>query len=686
MAQSKLSPSQFTSGRLSADVVFTLQDSSSTFQIDYSTGGQPALYIQENVASGISLQNIDGTELLGVDDNGITFSNNGAEVMRIEDRNFRMFDLDKSHYLNLKAPDTITTNFTLILPDNDGAAGQYLKTDGSGVLSWDTPAGGGSSSGAAGAVQYSDGSGGFSAEEANFFYDSTKNQLLLANSTTGNYQLEIDSDFGGIQISPVTTGLSGALNAINVTGSATGSMNINISNTNTGSSANSRLQLSTAAAGGDPFTSFSVGDITYVVGTDNSDNDTFRIGIGTNPSSMTSSSINIRGNKIGVSGQTSPTAALHLPAGTASAESAPLKFTTGTALTTPEDGALEYHGSHLYFTIGSTRYQLDQQAASISDGDKGDITVSSGGTVWTIDNLAVTDAKINDVSVSKLTSGTVASTLSLTSTASSNINLKYNSGVNGLQLSDGLGQIVLSSPDGNKQVNANNTSVSIIDGTASWEYVGGVMRIYDSDSTHYIGFQTPATGSLTTSYTLTFPTTDGNANQVLTTDGSGVLSWTTPATGDVVGPGSSVNDRIVLFDGITGKLIKDGGKTLPAGSVVGTSDSQTLTAKRIDPRVTSNASVASPTPDVSTTDIYILTAQAATASFQVPTGTPVQGTRLLIRIKDNGTTRTLNWDAIYRGIGVSLPSATVASKTLYLGFIYNSTDTKWDLIALAEQA
>lgn len=58
-----------------------------------------------------------------------------------------------------------------------------------------------------------------------------------------------------------------------------------------------------------------------------------------------------------------PTAQLHLKAGTATANTAPLKFNTGVALTTPEDGAMEYHGTHLYFTIGSTRYQLDQQSA-----------------------------------------------------------------------------------------------------------------------------------------------------------------------------------------------------------------------------------------------------------------------------------------------------------------------------------
>jgi len=39
----------------------------------------------------------------------------------------------------------------------------------------------------------------------------------------------------------------------------------------------------------------------------------------------------------------------------------------------------------------------------IADGDKGDITVSGGGTVWTVDALAVTNAKINDVAWGKLT-------------------------------------------------------------------------------------------------------------------------------------------------------------------------------------------------------------------------------------------------------------------------------------------
>ena len=58
----------------------------------------------------------------------------------------------------------------------------------------------------------------------------------------------------------------------------------------------------------------------------------------------------------------------------------------------------------------------------------------------------------------------------------------------------------------------------------------------------------------------------------------------------------------------------------------------------------------------------------------------------MIRIKDNGTARGIVFGSNYRGIGITLPSTTVLSKTLYLGIIYNSTDAKWDIIGLNQQA
>jgi hypothetical protein len=85
-------------------------------------------------------------------------------------------------------------------------------------------------------------------------------------------------------------------------------------------------------------------------------------------------------------------------------------------------------------------------------------------------------------------------------------------------------------------------------------------------------------------------------------------------------------------------------------------------------------------------DMFVITAQAGALLFNAPGGTLVQGRKLIIRIKDDGTARALTWNAVFRAIGTALPSTTVLSKTLYLGFIYNSTDSKFDLIASAQEA
>jgi len=85
-------------------------------------------------------------------------------------------------------------------------------------------------------------------------------------------------------------------------------------------------------------------------------------------------------------------------------------------------------------------------------------------------------------------------------------------------------------------------------------------------------------------------------------------------------------------------------------------------------------------------DEFIITAQAGALLFNAPGGTLVQGRTLVVRIKDNGTARALTWNAVFRAMGPPLPSTTVLSKTLYLGFKHNTTDTRWDLIASAQEA
>jgi hypothetical protein len=49
------------------------------------------------------------------------------------------------------------------------------------------------------------------------------------------------------------------------------------------------------------------------------------------------------------------TAKIHIAAGSAAAGTAPIKLTSGTNLTTPEDGTFEFDGTNLYFTVGGVR-------------------------------------------------------------------------------------------------------------------------------------------------------------------------------------------------------------------------------------------------------------------------------------------------------------------------------------------
>lgn len=113
---------------------------------------------------------------------------------------------------------------------------------------------------------------------------------------------------------------------------------------------------------------------------------------------------------------------------------------------------------------------------------------------------------------------------------------------------------------------------------------------------------------------------------------------------------------------------------------------QTFTNKRITARVQSVTGAATVTPDADADDMVKITAQDQALTLANPTGTPTEGQKLVIRIKDNFTARSISFGSQYRALGNTLPTITTLGKTLYLGLIYNSTDTKWDLVAKTEQA
>ncbi len=102
-------------------------------------------------------------------------------------------------------------------------------------------------------------------------------------------------------------------------------------------------------------------------------------------------------------------------------------------------------------------------------------------------------------------------------------------------------------------------------------------------------------------------------------------------------------------------------------------------------RTASTTTTSSLTPDPLAQDGYILTALATALTINNWSHSWQQGQRYWFRLKDDGTARAITWDTGYRGIGVTLPTTTVAGKTLYIFGRFNVQDTKLDIYQLAQQ-
>lgn len=125
--------------------------------------------------------------------------------------------------------------------------------------------------------------------------------------------------------------------------------------------------------------------------------------------------------------------------------------------------------------------------------------------------------------------------------------------------------------------------------------------------------------------------------------------------------------------------------TLNPTTLVTLTGTQTLTNKRVTKRVITTTQSATPTINTDNTDVSSITAlaQAITSFTTNLSGTPVAGDLLMIQITDNGTARAITWGASFEATTVALPSTTVISTMLRVGFQWNTVASKWDCIAVA---
>lgn len=253
----------------------------------------------------------------------------------------------------------------------------------------------------------------------------------------------------------------------------------------------------------------------------------------------------------------------------------------------------------------------------------------------------------------------------------------------GLPLSTGVtGQLPLA----NGGTGANLTDPNA-DRILFWDDSAGAVTWLEAGSGLSIsGTTISATDGTVTSVALSGGTTGLTVSgSPITTSGTITLAGTLNVANG--GTGATTLTGLILGNGTSAFTTV----TAPSGTVVGTTDTQTLTNKRVNPRVSSTASISSPLAwNSDNFDMYAATAQAGALTINADSGTPVNGQKIIFRFKDNGTARALTWTTgsskSFQAVGITLPTTTVINKTTYVGCIYNAADDRWDAVATVTQA
>jgi hypothetical protein len=314
-----------------------------------------------------------------------------------------------SGYAGFAAPASMATSTIWTLPAADGASGTMLSTNGSGILSWAAAAGApttflpGSAAAPGWSVSGNTNTGLFSAASNTISLAAGGKEALRATYVAGaiNYA---SIAAGGASL-PVIYGVGGSDSDINISINPKGNGSVGIGvNPPSFLIANSLDVAGAFYTGGQAFIGGNVmingGSGTGFVWADGLTQmlkDPALSILKFNTNGTERMRIDVGGN-IGISASF-PSAKLQIGAGISTASGAPLKFTAGTNLATPEAGAVEYDGNYLYITNASgSRQTISTSATAAATSFNAGFAATPGWSVTGNTNTGLFSAASNTLS------------------------------------------------------------------------------------------------------------------------------------------------------------------------------------------------------------------------------------------------------------------------------------------------
>ena len=200
------------------------------------------------------------------------------------------------------------------------------------------------------------------------------------------------------------------------------------------------------------------------------------------------------------------------------------------------DGSLEFRNPIDFSPVQATVTvaKIGQWDTAYSWGDHSTAGYISGYTVTESDvtahqaALSITESQISDLGTYVETSGTqsIAGTKTFTDALNVSVTADYSTAV--FTSSGHEVNLALDS------TSTNGRNYMIVSGGTGGAFIGGRFGVYDADAAAE-RFGISSTGAIKFNNAFTFPTTDGSNGQVLTTDGSGTLTWQNNVTSNTTG-------------------------------------------------------------------------------------------------------------------------------------------------------